>query len=150
MQQSSFTLLAIVCVFFISGCRDFEDSRTPYESFVIVEFHPVNKKDDIDITAIINVATGEELTLLANKYAKLPLDPHTDVAQFDIFRSSSTVAAELTIHYRREGVLISHQCGGAQKYVLEKITSTFVGKYKILNKELSTLNNSVIDVQIYL
>jgi hypothetical protein len=150
IQQSYFTLFAVVCVFFISGCQDFEDSRTPYQSFVQVEFHPLNKKDGIDITKIINIKTNEELTLFANKFARFPLDPNADVVQFYIFRTSSDVNTELEIHYRREGVLISHQCGGAQKYVLEKIPPTFVGKYQILNKELSTLNESVIDVQIYL
>ena len=151
MQQFFFTLLAAVCVFSTSGCRDFEDSRTPYKSFVTVAFHATSGKDDLDITAITTIAaTGEVLTLSVNKDVQLPLNPHTDVEQFAISRSSVTATAELTIHYQREGVLVSHRCGGAQKYVLKKVVPTFSWKYAILNKELNMLNDSSVDVQIYL
>jgi hypothetical protein len=149
IQQSFFTLLAAVCAFSISGCRDFGDSRTPYKSFVTVAFHAINEKNNPDIVSITNAATDESITLSANKVAQLPLNPDTDVVRFKIYRSASDVVVELTIHYQREGVLVSHQRGGAKKYVLKKVASTLVGKYKILNKELSTLNDSVIDVQIY-
>lgn len=150
MQQFFFTLLAVVCVFSTSGCRDFEDSRTPYKPFVTVAFHATSGKDDLDITAITNIATGEVLTLSANKDVQLPLNPHTDVVQFAISRSSVTATAGLIIHYQRGGVLVSHRCGGAQKYVLKKVVPTFIWEYAILNKELSMLNDSSVDVQIYL
>ncbi|MCU0317905.1 MAG: hypothetical protein MUC61_01000 [Amoebophilaceae bacterium] len=151
IQQFFFTLLAVAFVFSTSGCRDFGDSRTPYKSFVTVAFCDISGKDHPDIVLITDAVTDKSLTLCENKVAQLPLNPDTDVAQFKVYRfSSSDVAAELTIHYQREGVLISHQRGGTQKYVLKRVAGNFIREYKILNKELSTLNDSRIDVQIYL
>jgi hypothetical protein len=157
IQRRSGTLLAIVlfCSITLAGCRDFQDCRTPYKSFVKVAFQPINKGTDTPtIASIIDTATGTRIdsataTDIKPHTFELPLNCHTNTVQFAIDSSSSASPDTLTIHYQREAVLISHQCGCTYKYVLKKVTSTFAGKYKIINKELSTFNDSDIDVQIY-
>ena len=124
------TLLAIVWGFSMTGCRDFKDCRTPYKSFVAVTFIPINKD-----------GTASEM------FYEISLDPNQDSKIITI--NDGTAPKTLKIHYQKETVLISHQCGSTYKYTLKKITSTFSGKYRIINKELSILNDSEIDVQIY-
>lgn len=137
--------MTIVWGFSIAGCRDFKDCRTPYKSFVVVTFIPINKDD----TATPNAAILEVLQQFpANKACELPLEPDAYFTTRHI--NSPNFSDTLTIYYQKEAVLISHQGGCAYKYRLKKITSTLGGKYKIINKELSTLNDSDIDVQIYL
>ncbi len=110
-----------------------------------VQFIPINKDD----TATTNEAIREVLRQCpANKFRPIDLEPDANSVIIPI--PSNTSPDTLTIHYQKEAVLPSHQCGCAYKYTLKKITSTFNGKYKIINKELSTLNDSAIDVQIYL
>jgi len=134
----------------VVGCRDFKDYRTPYKSFVRVEFKTANKNDELPTITITNTTTGQECPREKDTY-KLPLNSNASATQFQVILGSATTAPEkLTIDYQRETVLISHQCGCAYKYILEKVTPTFAREYKILNKELSTFNDSDIDVQIYL
>jgi hypothetical protein len=102
---------------------------------VVVTFIPINK----DGTA-------------SDRSYKIPLEPNQDSKITTINDSTitdGTAPETLEIHYQKEAVLISHQCGSTYKYTLKKITSTFSGKYRIINKELSILNDSEIDVQIY-
>lgn len=138
------TLLSIVWGFSITGCRDFKDCRTPYKSFVTVKFFPINK----DGTAITD---AEMLELLRKSslgtFYECPLKPDADFVVITII--PGTIPKTLKIHYKKEAVLTSHQCGGTYKYTLKKIASSFSGKYRIINKELSILNDSDIDVQIY-
>ena len=150
IKQNTFALLAVVWGFSITSCRDFEDCRTPYKSFVMVTFIPINKDDKLTINAI-NAATIKIWQFPENKIAyEVPLNPDTGSVWLSITGSSATPLTTLTIHYQKEPVLISHQRGCAYKYMLKKITSTLDGKHEIINRELSILNDSYIDVQIYL
>jgi hypothetical protein len=136
--------LAIVWGLSMAGCRDFRDCRTPYKSFVAVKCFPINK----DGAAIKDAAMQELLQQSsAGGFFELHLEPGADFVIRSI--TSGTTPKTLKIHYQKEAVLTSHQCGGTYKYTLKKITSNFSGKYKIINKELSILNDSDIDVQIY-
>jgi hypothetical protein len=131
-------------VFSVTGCRDFNDFRTPYKSVVAIKFVPIDKNGtattDTEMLKLLQQCTE-------NKFFKLPLDPDADHVIMPL--TSGAFPETLTVHYQREVVLISHQFGGIYKYTLQEITSNFDGKYKIINKELSTLNASEIDLQIY-
>jgi len=153
IKKNILATLVIVWFFSISGCRDFKDYRTPYKSFVKVAFQPINKGDKLTITTITNTATRKNLIThpFGNKLGCISsLDPNADSVQLDIDTSPASAPKKLIIYYQREAVLISHQCGCAYKYIIKEVKSTSGIKHKILNKELSTLNDSDIDVQIYL
>lgn len=120
---------------------------------MIVAFESINKDDNrtIQITAI--APSGAAPKRIDNRTWELPLEPHTDVVSFNVSISSSTTSTaqkttNIQIDYQRMGVLISHQCGCAHKYVLKKIQCGAAEKIKIINKELSIFNTSNIDVQI--
>jgi hypothetical protein len=131
-------------IFSVTGCRDFKDFRTPYKSFVAVKLVPINQNGaattDTAMLELLQQCTG-------NKFLPLQLDPNVDHVIHTL--TSGVFPKTLTVHYQREVVLVSHQFGGTYKYTLKEITSNFDGKYKIINKELSTLNASEIDLQIY-
>jgi hypothetical protein len=153
ITQNISTLLAIVWVFSIAGCRDFKDYRTPCKSFVSVVINPINKGDKLNITSITSTAKHEMIQLHRfedNFVSKFPLDPNADSVQLDIYTSSNTSPEKLTIYYRRRAVLISHQCGCAYEYIIKDVRATPGIKFKILNKKLSTLNDSHIDFQMSL
>ena len=139
----------------IVGCRDFKDHRTPYKSFVQIVFKPINKDDKLTITAITNITTREKLVVDSSEKKithGFSLDPNADFVQLDIHTTPTSRTETLKIYYQREAVLISHQCGGAYKYIIKKIESTPGIKLKIINKNkaLSTFNDSHTDVQVYL
>jgi Family of unknown function (DUF6452) len=147
-------LLAVVWACSIVGCRDFEDSRTPHKSFVRVMLKPINEGGELTVK---KVAPGPDNSVLlqlqdfANDFSfQLPLDLNADSVQCDIHTSSPTSPAKLTIHYHRQPVLISHQCGCAYQYVVKDVTVTSGAKLKIINERLSTFNDSDIDIQISL
>lgn len=127
----------------MTGCRDFKDCRTPYKSFVAVKFFPINQDGTVKDAAMQALLQQSS----AGRFYEPYLDPDADSVIIRI--TSGTASKTLKIHYQKEAVLTSHQCGGTYKYTLKKITSNFSGKYKIINKELSILNDSNIDVQIY-
>jgi hypothetical protein len=153
IKQNTSTLLAIVLFFSIAGCRDFKDHRTPYKSFVQIVFKPINKDDKLTITTITNNITPERLVVNPPEEKiiyNIPLDPNTDFLQLDINTTSTSRTEILRIYYKREAVLISHQCGCAYKYIIKEIKYTPGIQLKIINKALSTFNDSHTDVQIYL
>jgi Family of unknown function (DUF6452) len=147
-------LLAIIWACSIVGCRDFEDARTPHESFVRVMLRPINESGKLTVK---EVAKGPDNSVLlqlhyfANDlFFQLPLDLNADSVQCDIHTSSPTSPTKLTIHYRRQPVLISHQCGCAYQYIIKDVTVTSGAKLRIINEKLSTFNDSAIDIQISL
>ena len=151
ITQNISTLLIIVWLCTIVGCRDFKDYRTPYQSFVTGVLKPINEDDKLTVTAITSTNTAINAQIvLQNFFFKLPLDPNTDSVQFDIHDSSATSPKKLMIYYHRKAVLISHQCGCAYKYTIKEIRVTSGIKLKILNEKLSALNDSNIDIQISL
>jgi Family of unknown function (DUF6452) len=116
---------------------------------------PINEDGKLTVTAITstNTAINERIVLQSfenNFFFKLPLDPNTDSVQFDIHDSSATSPKKLTIDYHRKAVLISHQCGCAYMYTIKDVRVISGIKLKILNKKLSELNDSDIDIQISL
>lgn len=153
IKQNTSTLLAIVWLFSIAGCRDFKDHRTPYKSFVQIVFKPINKDDKLTITAITNITANEQLVVNSSEKkitGNFSLDPNTDFVRLDINTTSTARTETLKIYYKREAVLISHQCGCTYKYIIKDIKSPPGIKVKRINKVLSTLNDSHTDVQIYL
>lgn len=154
--------LAVVWIFSITGCRDFRDHRTSYKSYVKVQFKFLNKEDlPITITSVPSPEIGDGSTLHQPSTSEAidgmskpievtaSLDPHVGYIQLYIHHVSDPIK-ELTIYYHKEATLVSHQCGSAYKYVLNRIASNFGAKHKIINKELSTFNESAIDLEIYL
>jgi hypothetical protein len=154
IYKSTGALLAIAWLLSLTGCRDFQDCRTPYKDYVVVAFRPIDKEgeDKLAISSITDTATGQIYSVGKKPYELLlpPLNIHANTTQFIICSSSPTSPDTLTITYKKEAVLISHQCGCAYKYVLKEVTFTGAGRCQIINKVLSTLNKSNIDVQIYL
>ena len=143
----------------ITGCRNFEDFRTPCKAFVTIAFQPSKKDSKLpDITivkkAANNIEDEERLEkVLRNNvaYVIAPLNPQIGFITLEIHDPSISAARTiLTMHYQKEAVLISHQCGCAYKYKLNKVEITGHMKCKIISKELSTVNDSPVDIQIYL
>ena len=156
IKKTSLPLLTAMWAFSIVGCRDFRDYRTPYKSFVTIAFH--RKQKDSQPIVIRNKVTDEILNPPLKKLPpatdkpiyNIPLDSSVDHMELEINDPSANSPKTLTIHYRKKAVLISHQCGCAYKYTLDKVAYTLDDKCKITNKELSTFNESYIDLQIYL
>jgi len=150
-----FPLLATVWGLTITGCRDFEDSRTPYKPSVGIRFRRT-QKDPSTTIFIRDPATDKDIAALTDSSTEnskeLPLSSNVNTTQIRIvYHSTTAVSAEtLELHYHKKAVLISHRCGCAHKYILDRVTFTGTGKYKIINKELSTFNESAIDLEIYL
>ncbi len=142
-------------VFSTTGCRDFRDHRTPYKSYVKIKFKFVSQEKLLITVARVPVPEiGDGSTLYQPDGDKpvefeAPFDPHTDSMKLYIHHASDPTKT-LTIHYRKEVALVSHQCGCAHKYVLNSVASNFGAKYRIINKELSIHNESAIDLEIYL
>jgi len=154
IKHNTLALLAIGWLLFITGCRDFQDHRTPYKSFVVVALEFIKKSDKLDKITIQTTPNGKPKELKfhdsGHKYFfGIPLEHNTDSVSLQVYLAPNTPFKELTINYQKEAVLISHQCGATYKYTLKEITLTKGGQYKIINKELSTLNDSQIDLQIY-
>ena len=63
----------IVGLYLVAGCRDFQDDRTPYKSFVIVQFNCHNKNDNLEILAVKNLRTQEILNPPPVSYTHLTL-----------------------------------------------------------------------------
>lgn len=153
IYKNTGALLVTAWLLSLTGCRDFQDCRTPYKDSVTVAFRPIDQEeeDKLAISFITDTATNTIYEVNQKPYnLLLPLNLHANTTQFIIYSSSPTSPDILTITYKKEAVLISHQCGCAYKYVLQKVTSTGAGRCQIINKVLSTLNESNIDVQIYL
>jgi Family of unknown function (DUF6452) len=153
IYKNTGALLAIAWFLSLTSCRDFQDCRTPYKDSVAVAFRPINKEDALTIDSIYDKTTSISYKVDNKKpydLLLLPLNIHANTTQFIIYSSSPTSPDTLTVTYKKEAVLISHQCGCAYKYVLKEVTSTGAGRCQIINKVLSTLNESNIDVQIYL
>ncbi len=143
-------LLAVVLLFTVTRCKDFEDCRTPYKSTITVKFTtPVSEKAKLAIDAIRGLESNQEFKGSKNEEATyvLPLDPHADSVVFVIGHFPFTDT--LTIHYERVVSLLSPQCGAQQEYVLKKVESTFTPQPKIFNHNLSIFNGSGPDVEVY-
>ena len=151
--------MALAWAFVVTGCRDFEDYRTPCKSFVTIALKPIGKNDSLPNLTVVRRPTDRveeekilEKYLINNvAYVSSPLNPQVGSITLDIHNSSAGGSQRtLTIHYQKEVVLVSHQCGCTYKYKLNKVTTTQGIKYKILHKELSTANDSTADIQVFL
>ncbi|MHA7877874.1 MAG: DUF6452 family protein [Bacteroidota bacterium] len=162
--KRAFTLLATIGICAIISCQNFTDYRTPYKNFVTISFKSRSKENSrFVITGRMMPGMSDEEVLYNYNHDNLPtesrifLDPKENETQLTIHyatnAASTTLDAEktLTIHYQKEAFLVSHQCGSAYKYTLNKVTSSAPGnEYKIINQELSIFNESSIDLEIYL
>ena len=141
----------VLALFTAVGCRDFKDARTPYTPFVKVKFVPKQKENaKLGITSITQQGTNKSQKVSRDQLIhKLPLDPHADSVTYVIKSASPTSPDTLTINYQRVLSLISHERGAQQAFVLKEVHATFARKTKILNRQISTLNGTESDVQIY-
>ena len=145
-------LWVLVGVLPMTSCRDFQDSRTPYKSYIVVTCKSVDTNDSLTITNIQPAIESPTIDKSKDQLKfRLPLSPNTDRISFDI---TSTLLGptppSFTIKYHKQVVLISHEYGYTYKYVLKSIDSTSPAACRIINKELSILQDSDTDVQIRL
>ena len=153
--------MILVWVFLATGCQNFEDYRTPYKSSISIAFKPINKNDKLPDIEIIKRAVDrtdfeEELSLERHPentiaFATLSLNPKSSRMELVITHADdSSLTKTLTIYYQTKAILISHQCGCAYKYEVNKVEPIKGVECKIRNKELSTLNEYNIDLEIRL
>ena len=153
-------LLTVVSLSVLTSCKDMEDHRVPYKSQVMIEFTPQEENRKLNITHITYTNSINGWKSNNTSFYSLPLNPDADSVAFDIHHKiqgdneQDTIKLDtLTIYYKRSPKLISPQCGATQEYVLEKVTTTFEGEAKILDKHLHNFNSTQAsqkpDVQIY-
>lgn len=159
---------AVLLLLMATMCRDFEDTRTPYKPSVRVKFtRKDNKKRfKLEVTEIksedgkTHYEAGTKRSGNANLGVSfwdifyksefdLPLDYGASSKTFVIESNAPTSPDRLTITYRQRSSLISHKTGGQCMFILESANDILGGTAKILNKELSDLNEQKTDVEIF-
>ena len=149
-KQTYFMLLAAVGLFSMMGCRDFQDARTPYKSYVTVEFSPTDDDEKLTISSIEQTANAREVFKpKGGAVYEIPLDSAVNTMTFSVHSNASDSPHTLTINYKKIISLISHERGGQYIYVLTKVTTTLGKEHKIINEQLSEVNDSPTDIQIY-
>lgn len=163
IEQSSCIPWIVMWLCLLVGCQDFQDQRTPYKSFVRIHIKPYNKEDKLRTLTIkdkdrVEILEGRAYTDYTYIFdVPLELDRTQRILEInyerETFRMNSS--KRLTINYRKQAGLISHQRGCTYKYTLGGIKLTGErdqGRfaYKVINQTLSTFNDSDADIQIFL
>ena len=165
--REALPLLATVWVLSTIGCQKLEDHRTPYKSYIIINFKRTSEnlpdqifihQSNVDLTrnGQEDYSQGQPPIAIRGKQQriKIRLSPDTGVNTLSldiVYYSTTAVRTEtLTIHYDKKAVLISPQHGCAYRYRITEVQSKGIKKYTIINKELSTSNESEIDLEIHL